>query len=287
MASSDPRSTVTAAALSLSPDLLGAPLARPSRRLGAMTVDLALLAIISRAGAIALGFAMAAGLWRLAQSPSDRRSFDNIRRGTLACLSAVVLLVSAVMLFRSVVSWADRDDGEQFGPLSTPETVQLLLNELADAVSTVAELPSDTSPPGDASDAATSDAATLRARLEALEARARQVADATRAERNRFQSFVARFANNLGLVFGWGTLYFSVFGAWWNGQTPGKRLLGIRVRTLTGVPMTGWTSFERAGGYAAGFATALLGFARILWDPNRQALHDRMAGTVVVREPRT
>ena len=285
MASSDPRSTVTSTALTVSPDLLGLPLARPSRRLAAMTVDLALLAIISRAGAIALGFAMAAGLWRLARIRSDRRSFDNIRRGTLGSLSAVVLLVSAVMLFRGVVSWADRDDSEQFGPLSSPETVQLMLSEIVEAVNAVAELPGDVTPPGDAA-AADPDAAPLRARLEALETHARQLADATEAERNRFQSFVARFANNLGLVFGWGTIYFSVFGAWWNGQTPGKRLLGIRVIRLTGRPMTGWTSFQRAGGYAAGFATGLLGFARILWDRNRQALHDRMVSTVVVRERR-
>ena len=42
--------------------------------------------------------------------------------------------------------------------------------------------------------------------------------------------------------------------------------------------------FERAGGYAAGFATGLLGFAQVYWDANRQAIHDRIVGTVVVRE---
>ena len=37
----------------------------------------------------------------------------------------------------------------------------------------------------------------------------------------------------------------------------------------------------RAGGYAAGLATGTLGFLQIYWDPNQQAIHDKIAGTVV------
>lgn len=44
-----------------------------------------------------------------------------------------------------------------------------------------------------------------------------------------------------------------------------------------------WDAFGRFGGYAAGLATGLLGFLQVFWDPNRQALHDRVAGTVVIR----
>ncbi len=69
-----------------------------------------------------------------------------------------------------------------------------------------------------------------------------------------------------------------------NGQTLGKRLLGVRVMRLDGEPINWWVGFERAGGYAAGFATGLLGFAQVYWDANRQAIHDRIVGTVVVRE---
>jgi uncharacterized RDD family membrane protein YckC len=69
-----------------------------------------------------------------------------------------------------------------------------------------------------------------------------------------------------------------------NGQTLGKRLLGIRVRRLDGQPLNWWVAFERAGGYAAGFATGLLGFAQVYWDANRQCIHDRIVGTVVVRD---
>jgi uncharacterized RDD family membrane protein YckC len=72
--------------------------------------------------------------------------------------------------------------------------------------------------------------------------------------------------------------------SWWNGQTVGKKLMRIRVVRLDGEPITWWIAFERAGGYAAGFATGLLGFAQVYWDANRQGIHDRIVGTVVVIE---
>ena len=82
--------------------------------------------------------------------------------------------------------------------------------------------------------------------------------------------------------FGWASLYLTVLLSWWKGQTVGKRLMGIRVVRLDGEPITWWIAFERVGGYAAGFATGLLGFAQVYWDANRQAIHDRIVGTVVV-----
>jgi hypothetical protein len=90
------------------------------------------------------------------------------------------------------------------------------------------------------------------------------------------------FVDELGFGFGWASLYMTVMLSWWKGQTLGKKLLGIRVLRLDGGPITWWVAFERAGGYAAGFATGLLGFAQIFWDANRQAIHDRIVGTVVV-----
>ncbi len=88
--------------------------------------------------------------------------------------------------------------------------------------------------------------------------------------------------DELGFGFGWASLYLTVMLSWWKGQTIGKRLLKIRVLRLDGEPITWWTAFERAGGYAAGLATGLLGFAQVYWDSNRQAIHDRIVGTVVV-----
>lgn len=90
-------------------------------------------------------------------------------------------------------------------------------------------------------------------------------------------------ANDLGITVGWIGLYFTLFLAWWGGRTPGKYLLGIRVVRLSGEPLSLWFAFERFGGYAAGIATGLLGFAQLYWDPNRQAIHDRVARTVVIQ----
>lgn len=89
-------------------------------------------------------------------------------------------------------------------------------------------------------------------------------------------------AEDLGLGLGWFGLYFTATTALWRGKTPGKRLFGIRVVRLTGRPIGWWASFERFGGYAAGVATGLLGFLQILWDDNRQATHDKIAGTAVI-----
>lgn len=107
------------------------------------------------------------------------------------------------------------------------------------------------------------------------------------AEASKSEGIVGRllgFLDELGIGFGWTGLYFTAFVGLWKGQTPGKRLLGIRVLRLNGQPMTFWMAFERFGGYAAGLVTGLLGFAQVYWDHNRQMIHDKIVETVVVRE---
>ncbi|MFQ5746308.1 MAG: RDD family protein [Gemmatimonadota bacterium] len=109
------------------------------------------------------------------------------------------------------------------------------------------------------------------------------------AEEARKQGFVRRalkFADELGLGIGWSGLYFTFFTGLWRGRTPGKRLLGIRVLRLDGKPISWWIAFERFGGYAASVFTGLTGFLQVLWDRNRQALHDKVAETVVIRDVR-
>ena len=77
--------------------------------------------------------------------------------------------------------------------------------------------------------------------------------------------------------FGWFALYLTVLVSWWNGRTVGKRMMGIRVVRLDGGAITWWVAFERVGGYAAGFA-------QVFWDANRQGIHDRIVGTVVIMD---
>ena len=90
--------------------------------------------------------------------------------------------------------------------------------------------------------------------------------------------------DQLGSAIGLWSLYFTVLLTLWKGQTVGKRLFGLRVLRLDGEPLGWWSSFERVGGYAAGIATGLLGFAQVFWDSNRQCVHDKIVGTVVVMD---
>jgi uncharacterized RDD family membrane protein YckC len=87
---------------------------------------------------------------------------------------------------------------------------------------------------------------------------------------------------DLGLGFGWAAFYFTVLTSIWHGQTPGKKLFKVRVIQLDGTKLSMWDSFGRYGGYGAGLATGLLGFLQIYWDPNRQAIHDKISATIVI-----
>ena len=116
----------------------------------------------------------------------------------------------------------------------------------------------------------------LRSRLDA----------ASESEGVGILSLIRTVADELGIGFGWAALYFTAFLVLWRGQTPGKRLLGIRVLRLDGKPITWWMAFERFGGYVAGIFTGLLDYFLILRDRNRQALHDKIVDTVVVWEPK-
>lgn len=119
----------------------------------------------------------------------------------------------------------------------------------------------------------------LEARNSVLE---REVAE---ARKNRgVRSFLAGAAEDLGVGFGWSAVYFTAFLALWRGQTPGKRFAKVRVIRLDGKPMGWWMSAERFGGYAASLSLGLLGFVQILWDRNRQGIHDKVCETVVVAD---
>ena len=85
-----------------------------------------------------------------------------------------------------------------------------------------------------------------------------------------------------------------------DGQTVGKRALRIRtVSADTGDPIAIERGFQRAllplafgvvgllgpGTFFLGFLGSLLDDLWPLWDPQRQALHDKVAGSIVVKVP--
>jgi len=94
--------------------------------------------------------------------------------------------------------------------------------------------------------------------------------------------YIRGIIEDLGLGFGWAAFYFTVLTSIWGGQTLGKKIFSIRVLQLDGTPLSLWDSFGRYGGYGAGLATGLLGFLQVYWDPNRQAIHDKISNTVVI-----
>lgn len=91
------------------------------------------------------------------------------------------------------------------------------------------------------------------------------------------------FTNALGVSFGWSGAYFTLLAGFFSGRTLGKMLFGIRAVKINGQPFTFFDAFIRHGGYVAGVAMGFTGFLKLLWDPNRQAVEDRVASTVVVR----
>jgi len=118
----------------------------------------------------------------------------------------------------------------------------------------------------------------------------------------RIVSSLAVFALGLHHKFGgrilWLVLaigYYAVLNGSEMGQTFGKRAFGIQVRDATGEG--GSIGFGRAGMrfVTVGLFRIVLFFGLFtlldglwpLWDPRRQALHDKIAGSVVVRVRRT
>jgi uncharacterized RDD family membrane protein YckC len=80
--------------------------------------------------------------------------------------------------------------------------------------------------------------------------------------------------------------YFAIFEAVWTGQTPGKRLVGLRVIDVSGRPITVYAAIVRnllrlvdqlPGMYA-------IGILSILISTRQQRIGDLAAGTVVVHE---
>lgn len=80
-------------------------------------------------------------------------------------------------------------------------------------------------------------------------------------------------------------LYYFVFVGL-RGQTPGKRLLGIKVIDAWGERPSLGRAALRTVGYAASALLFSVGFLWIGFDREKRGLHDWIAGTYVVAQPR-
>jgi uncharacterized RDD family membrane protein YckC len=92
--------------------------------------------------------------------------------------------------------------------------------------------------------------------------------------------------------------YFGLFEAFWNGQTPGKRLLGLRVLSVDGQPINAMQAVVRnvlravdsmpiVGAAELSIPFYMVGLAAMALSDRYQRLGDLACGTIVVVERRT
>ncbi|CAN5158949.1 RDD family protein [soil metagenome] len=67
------------------------------------------------------------------------------------------------------------------------------------------------------------------------------------------------------------------------GQTLGMKVLNIKVERTDGTPLTVTGAIVRYVGLIVSFFVVLLGVIWIIFDPQKQGWHDKIAGTYVVR----
>jgi hypothetical protein len=255
----DPRDIITPDAFVVASELLGTPLASPSRRGAAMAVDGLLIVLLANAPGVLLAFTAALVLLRASARSAGAGFVRRWTRRTVRASAALMLFVLTISMWgRAERAW-ERRGGESARRAA-----------LSDA----------TPPAATDSIVAAALAGTAAAGYVASSPPPRRAAERREVG---VLAWMRQLADDIGLGFGWSGLYFTAFLALWRGQTPGKRLFGMRVVRLDGREMTWWCAFERFGGYAASLATGLLGFVQIFWDPNRQGIHDKVVHTAVIR----
>ena len=80
--------------------------------------------------------------------------------------------------------------------------------------------------------------------------------------------------------------YFA--GLWaWKGTTIGGIVLKLHVVRCDGQPVTFLAALVRGLAAALSVIVLFLGFLWIAWDHDKQGWHDKIAGTIVVRLPRS
>ncbi len=87
------------------------------------------------------------------------------------------------------------------------------------------------------------------------------------------------FLINLAISIGYWVFYQASAG-----QTLGKKVMGIKVVDLSGNKPTAMTFFLREIiGKMVSAIILFIGYLMILWDAKKQGLHDKIAGTIVVK----
>jgi uncharacterized RDD family membrane protein YckC len=298
------RQIVTPHDFNVASELVGQPLARPWRRGLAMLLD-AILIVMLASGSLIVMLPVAAYLaWRCHKLAHNRR------RNTILLLLPLLFIIlpfqaqfdpddsstrvsSAILLGASAIKLSSGDCDQACATQISDSLVdELNTASLSDeeAQTTLKQLLADSDLPRQVQQDKLAQLQQQRAQLPPTAA-AETASTAPepgwwqrlRQSDNSLINFIQGILSDLGISFGWAVVYFTLFVSWNNGQTPGKSVLGIRIVQLDNKPLSLWGAFGRQGGYSAGIATGLLGFLQIYWDPNRQAVQDKLANTLVLR----
>ncbi len=249
--------------LAVAPEVLGLALAAPWRRLGAILIDMLCIGVLSWLSGPVLGIASGVMLAVLfgnqASAPVALRLFRWICRGL------GLILVGLSILALGHWSFLQSETFNLEVLQGTEESVAMKRNIWVEPNASYNQ---------------------LRESTKELQKQVDELKKEVEIERQHSRTWLGRargFVGALGVTFGWSGVYFTLCAGLLNGRTPGKLLWGIRAAKINGNAFTFMDGFVRHGGYIAGIAMGLLGFAKVLWEPNRQAVQDSMAATVVVK----
>lgn len=257
---------VSADTLVVAPAIVGQRLAEPWRRLAGIAADLTAIAALSLLSRPWLGLATGVMLLVLFGNSRMAPLPQKIVRFFCRGVGALLVLVSALALtqvpfLRTTALKLDVFTGRADSP-AMRENVFISLEP------TTSELR----------------AATARLQEQVADLK-KEVREWQRSSRS-WQHQVRTFTLALGITFGWSGVYFTLLAGALGGRTPGKLLFRTGAVKISGQPFTFFDAFVRHGGYVAGVAMGLLGFLNVLWDANRRAVQDRIAGTVVLKHGR-
>ncbi|MDP2484557.1 MULTISPECIES: RDD family protein [Pseudoalteromonas] len=308
LSKTETREVITPYAFKVDNALLGIPLATPLKRALAIVIDVALIFVAAKLSATLIAFVAAMAFYKgTAQQYLPKMS--SVWRRILKIMAASILFVSALAVLSIGIDYLEDDNSEiasviqgvkiedeiqltesekhrvnaylieVVGESCEQSCQQNALDNLIGQVPKLAEMDDLQSPQ------------LARALLQLLvlsennEIKPAQLIEEKPAQTttNSILQWGKGIIQDLGLGFGWAAVYFTLFSLLWRGQTPGKKVCNIRVVALNGEPLGLLDCFGRYGGYGAGFATGLLGFLQVYWDPNRQAIQDKISATVVIQ----
>ncbi|MFY8325960.1 RDD family protein [Pseudoalteromonas sp. ZZD1] len=312
---SETKEVITPYAFKIDEALLGLSLASPTRRAAAMIIDVMLIFLAAKLSAALIAFVAAVAFYK-GTAQKHLPKMNSLWRRVLKLTAASLLFFSSLYLLSVAIDYFDGDTVAE--SVSTQQDI-ILNSEEKQAVSTYLKQTSDTQLCDQACQ--TTELASLvsqvpkltelnelsevneieyinmakgllhliieasqqshdEQRLEKIESIEPQSNSATS---HSILKWGIGIIEDLGLGFGWAAIYFTLFSLLWKGQTPGKKVCNIRVVALNGEQLGLLDCFGRYGGYGAGFATGLLGFIQVYWDPNRQAIQDKISATVVIK----